>query len=207
MSGTMLVFIDESGDAGFKVEKGSSPVFVAAMVIFADGTAAAATQDAMAKSEARAMHKGEFKFSKTRADIRDKFFAAVAGCPFTVRAIVVRKELIYSANLKSDKETFYEFFVKQMIRHDNERLENARVVIDGSGDREFRKNLGAALRKRGRQGAVKTCKFSDSANDPLIQLADMCVGAIARSFREERKDRGRWRQMLKPRIDNVWVFQ
>ena len=30
----MLVFIDESGDPGFKIEKGSSPVFVTAMVIF-----------------------------------------------------------------------------------------------------------------------------------------------------------------------------
>jgi hypothetical protein len=32
----VLVFIDESGDAGFKVAKGSSPLFVAAMVIFVD---------------------------------------------------------------------------------------------------------------------------------------------------------------------------
>jgi hypothetical protein len=30
----MLVFIDESGDPGFKLDGGSSPVFVAAMVIF-----------------------------------------------------------------------------------------------------------------------------------------------------------------------------
>ena len=36
----MLVFIDESGDPGFKVEKGSTPVFAVAMVIFANGHAA-----------------------------------------------------------------------------------------------------------------------------------------------------------------------
>jgi hypothetical protein len=30
----VLVFIDESGDPGFKLERGSSPVFVVAMVIF-----------------------------------------------------------------------------------------------------------------------------------------------------------------------------
>jgi hypothetical protein len=39
----MLVFIDESGDPGFKLDSGSSPVFVAAMVIFADRNAARAT--------------------------------------------------------------------------------------------------------------------------------------------------------------------
>jgi len=203
----MLVFIDESGDAGFKLDGGSSPVFVAAMVIFEDGAAATATQDAIAGSEARRLHKGEFKFSKTRDDVRDHFFQAVQGCPFTVRAIVVKKELIYSADLKADKETFYEFFVKQMIRHDNDRLANARVVIDGSGDRAFRQNLGAALRRRVREGAVKTVKFSDSKNDPLVQLADMCVGAIARSFREDRADRRRWRQMLGAQVEDVWTFR
>jgi hypothetical protein len=33
--GAVLVFIDESGDAGFKFECGSSPIFVVAMVAFA----------------------------------------------------------------------------------------------------------------------------------------------------------------------------
>jgi len=203
----MLVFIDESGDAGFKVDQGSSPVFVAAMVIFSDSAAAAATQDAIASSEARRMHKGEFKFSKTRAEIRDLFFATVARCPFRVRAIVVQKSLIYSPSLKADKETFYEFFVKQMIRHDEGRLTDARVVIDGSGDRAFRQNLSSVIRRRMRDGAVRSCKFSDSKNDPLVQLADMCAGAIARSFREDRDDRGRWFKMLAPVVEDVWPFR
>jgi hypothetical protein len=203
----MLVFIDESGDAGFMVGHGSSPVFVAAMVIFEDSAAAAATQAAIAGSEARRVHKGEFKFSKTREDLRDLFFQAVRGGPFTVRAIVVKKDEIHFPDLKTDKETFYEFFVKQMILHDNNRLANAKVVIDGSGDRVFRKNLSAALRKRMREGAVKSCKFSDSKNDVLVQLADMCVGAIARSFHEGRANQWRWRNMLDAQIEDVWTFR
>jgi hypothetical protein len=31
----LLIFIDESGDAGFKLDKGASPIFVLAMVAFA----------------------------------------------------------------------------------------------------------------------------------------------------------------------------
>lgn len=203
----MLVFIDESGDAGFKTNQGSSPVFVAAMVIFADGEAASQTEQCIARSEARRLHKGEFKFSKTRDDIRDRFFEAVSGCPFSVRAIVVKKDLIYSAHLRSDKESFYEFFVKQMLLNDNQRLSRARVVLDGSGDREFRQNLSAAIKKRVRDGAIRSFKFSDSKSDALVQLADMCVGAIARSFREDRADRGRWRQMLRRQIEDVWIFR
>ena len=131
----MLVYIDESGDAGFKVERGSSPVFVAAMVLFADADDAALTRRLIAGSAARHLHTGEFKFSKSRDEVRDRFFRAVAAAPFRVRAIVVRKEVINSVHLRSDKESFYEFFVKQMLRHDNGRLANAKVIIDGSGDR------------------------------------------------------------------------
>lgn len=32
----MIVFIDESGDPGFKIESGSSEVFVLALVVFDD---------------------------------------------------------------------------------------------------------------------------------------------------------------------------
>jgi hypothetical protein len=32
----MLVFIDESGDPGFKLKKGSSPIFVVTLVAFRD---------------------------------------------------------------------------------------------------------------------------------------------------------------------------
>jgi len=49
--------------------------------------------------------------------------------------------------------------------------------------------------------------MKDSRGDTLVQLADMCVGAIARSYREDRKDNDRWRKMLLPRIDDVWDFK
>jgi hypothetical protein len=41
----------------------------------------------------------------------------------------------------------------------------------------------------------------------LVQLVDMCAGAIARSYRADRKNRDRWRQMLAPRINDVWDFK
>ena len=203
----MLVYIDESGDAGFRVERGSSPVFVAAMVIFQDADDAALTRDLIKGSAARLLHKGEFKFSKSRDEVRDRFFRAVAAGPFRVRAIVVEKARIHSAVLRSEKESFYEFFVKQMLRHDNGRLTNARVIIDGSGDRAFRQKLSVAIRRKVRDGAIRDCRFSDSRTDPLIQLADMCAGAIARSFRTDRRDAHRWRDLLRPRLDDVWRFQ
>ncbi len=202
----MLVFIDESGDPGFKLEQGASSIFVAAMVIFQTSEAALATQTTIEQSEVRRLHKPkEFKFNKCSFDVRDRFFATVRGCDFSVRAIVVRKNIIYSKALKGDKEKFHEFFVRQMMNHDNGALRNANVIIDGSGDREFKRNLGSALRSR--ESGVKSVRFRDSKSDALLQLSDMCVGAIARSYSSSREEAFRWREMIKHKIVDVWEFR
>ena len=194
-------------NSGFKLNEGASPIFVAAMVVFRDHNEAVNTQHVIEASEARRIHKPEFKFSKCRNDVRDHFFQAVCNCNFFVRAIVVRKELIYSPRLKSDKDKFYEYFVKSMMSHDGGTLSNARVVIDGSGDREFRQTLNTAFRRKLGTGVVRDIRFKESHRDVLVQLADMCAGAIARSCRSDRETPYRWRQMLAPRIDNVWEFR
>ncbi|MDP2359067.1 MAG: DUF3800 domain-containing protein [Beijerinckiaceae bacterium] len=203
----MLVFIDESGDPGFKIERGASPIFVVAMVIFEDDTAARRAQECIQESDVRRAHASEFKFNKCSFDVRDRFFSCVQTCDFKVRAIVVRKDRIYSPRLKADKESFYQYFVNQMMRYDNRVLRDAKVVIDGSGDREFRQNLNAQLRKRLGQGVIRSVRFRDSAGDVLVQLADMCAGAIARSYRPDRPEANRWREALRPKIDDVWDFK
>ena len=178
------------------------------MVIFATSEAAAETQSTIVESEAWRLHKSsEFKFNKCNNKIRDLFFEAVSPCDFTVRAIVVKKELIFSSRLKTSKEGFYEYFVKQMMKHDDGALCNAKVAIDGSGDRAFRRDLNAALRRRLGKGTIKEVRFKDSESDLLIQLADMCVGAIARSYRKNRVDAWRWRKMLGGHVDDVWDFK
>jgi hypothetical protein len=95
----MLVFIDESGDAGFKLERGSTGVFVVALCAF--------TSSAIAGVAARLRIAGEFKFNKTRHELRDAFFRAVLPTQFLVRAIVVEKRKIHSPYLRAEKEKFY----------------------------------------------------------------------------------------------------
>ncbi|NKB78582.1 DUF3800 domain-containing protein [Ochrobactrum daejeonense] len=86
-----------------------------------------------------------------------------------------------------------------MLKFDNGLLKDAKVVIDGSGERSFRNELAAYLRKHTGEGSIKKVIFSDSKNDRLIQLADMCVGAIARSYSPEKKDADRWMRKLSQR--------
>jgi hypothetical protein len=202
----MLVFLDESGDPGFKLNAGSSPVFVVAMVIFETSRDAERTEQKVRDLQAELRVKPEFKFSKLRDEFRDRFFDGICGCPFTVRAIVVQKAIIRSDNLKDHKDRFYNYFVKQLMKHDNGTLLNARLRIDGSGDRAFKKELLAQLRKS-LQGRISEIRFSDSESDSLIQLADMCAGAIARSAHTERKDPRRWLDKLRPRVTDIWSFR
>ena len=205
----MLVLIDESGDAGFKIARGSSSHFVVAMVMFRDYAEAERTSATIADARAILRIKTEFKFNKCCDAVRDQFFKAVVPFDFTIRALVVDKAKIYSDHLRENKERFYNYFVKLLLHYDHGALCGARVKIDGSGDREFKRELEHYLRQQVKGGKIQSVKFAESHRDNLIQLADMTAGAIARSYRQESRDHAqRWRQMLADagKIEDVWDF-
>lgn len=205
----MLVLIDESGDPGFKIVRGSSSHFVVAMVVFDDNAEAERTSTAIANLRERLRVKPEFKFAKSADVVRDAFFASICTFNFTVRALVVDKAAIYSERLRETPDWFYNYFLRMMLAHDDGTLDGARVKIDGSGDREFRRSLTTYLRHQLQAGKIDSFRFADSSRDNLIQLADMVAGAILRSYRDDRKTAGRWRQMLAHagRLGNVWDFR
>lgn len=206
----MLVLIDESGDPGFKLVRGSSSHFVIAMVVFDDFAEAERTSAAIGTLRQQLALKAEFKFSKCHDDIKDAFFDCVRGCRFSVRALVVDKSAIYSENLRERKELFYNFFVKLLLANDHGVLTDARIKIDGSGDRRFKNELNTYLRHQLQPGQVRSIRFAESHRDNLIQLADMASGAIFRSYRaDDRKHADRWRQVLARagRLGDVWEFR
>lgn len=94
------------------------------------------------------------------------------------------------------------------MQHDIGILQKASIKIDGSGNKEFKKALTSYLRKYIGENKIKKFKFIDSKRDNLIQLADMVIGAIARSTNETRKDSKRWLKILqqKRKIKNIWYF-
>lgn len=204
----MLVFIDESGCGGFKFIRGSSPYFVVAMVIFdspEEATAASITIEGLREELG---HKPlEFKFSSCSDAVRDGFIKGVLRHKFIVRAIVVNKQALYSVHLRSNKDSFYNYFVQLLLKHDGGVLRGANIQIDGSGDREFKRALNGYLRRELSGGKISKVTFSDSHRNKLVQLADMAAGAIARSYNgRERQNPDRWRTMLRPKIKDVWEF-
>ena len=106
-----------------------------------------------------------------------------------------------------EMDRFHRFLVSLLVGGEGSSLADAKVIIDGSGDREFRRDLGTYLRRKSPKGAIREVRFKDSRSDPLLQLADMCVGAIARSHRTDRPDADRWLRLLTPRIVQLVDYQ
>jgi len=197
----MLVFVDESGCPGFKFARGSDPIFGIGMVVFASDDAAKATADTLGILRPKLRHKSEFKFSKCSDELRDAFFQGVADCPFTVHALIVRKEALRGEHLRKDTDSFYKHFARMLMAQGAGSLQRARVRMDGRGSREFQRSLGTYLRRE--LGArIRDVKMSDSARDPLMQLADMCIGAITRAERD-RQGGSRWKCMIARRIQDI----
>ncbi len=205
----MLVFIDESGDPGFRIVRGSSSHFVIAMVIFDDAGEAERASVAIAAVRNALRVKPEFKFTKSHRHVRDGFFDAVAGFRFRVRALIVDKAAIYSDRLREDSDRFYNYFVRQLLSHDHGVLSGANIKIDGSGDAEFKKELNAYLRRQLREGQISKLRFANSRRDNLLQLADMCAGAILRARRGDGKQDACWLRVLQRagRIEDLWDFR
>jgi hypothetical protein len=95
--------------------------------------------------------------------------------------------------------------VSEVARYGNATQRSPDVRIDASGSQEFRLTLTSQLRQSLNR-RVSDMRMSGSAGDPLVQLADMCIGAVTRAVRSEREDRDRWLRMLLPRIGNIWHF-
>ena len=144
----MLIFIDESGDPGFKLGRGSSSHFVVAMVIFDKNEDAEFTAKVVKEALTDLKIRPEFKFNQSRNFVRDEFFNKIIKCKFRVRALVVDKEKIYSKNLREDDEKFYNYFVRLLIDFQELKLNDVSIKIDGSGDREFKKELNRYLRSQ-----------------------------------------------------------
>jgi hypothetical protein len=201
----LLVFIDESGDPGFKLGRGSTSHFVVAMVIFDKNEDAEFTSRVIKDALMDLKIRPEFKFSKTSDNKKDEFFSRIGKCKFRVRALVVDKEKIYSKNLREDDEKFYNYFVRLLIDFQELKQNNVSVKIDGSGDREFKKELNRYLRSQIKSNLKLKIELVDSNKNYLIQLADMVAGAIAKSYPNQiRQANDSWKQSLGKKVENIW---
>jgi hypothetical protein len=195
----MLAFVDESGDAGMQKKVGSSEFFVICAVLFLDNADAHAC-DKRIDELRRECFRGkniEFRFNKCCKAHRKLFLNGIMGHEFLYMAFVLNKAKLYGPGFKF-KDPFYKYTCKLLFENAKPYLTNASVIIDGSGDRSFRKQLQRYLKEKINTDSqtIRKVKIEKSHKNNLLQLADMIVGSIARYYRKDKADRFDYRGIV-----------
>jgi hypothetical protein len=184
----VLVFVDESGDLGRKLGRGSSDFFTIALVVFERREDA---QKCQARIEALQAEKGfglrqEFKFHDDNHRLRLAFLEAVSGERFTCHTFTLNKA---SPRLSGPGFAYpsaaYKWVCSTTFDNAKSFLVDARVVIDGSGNRLFRQQMGTYLRRQintQEEHCISSVKIGRSHGDPLLQLADYVAGVTNRGY-------------------------
>ncbi|MCW1888213.1 MAG: DUF3800 domain-containing protein [Candidatus Moranbacteria bacterium] len=204
-----LVFIDDSGDPGFKIEQGSSSHFVIACIIFDDSLDAeeAALIIKKYRRELSWPDQREFKFNKTNKKLIKELLERVKSATFRVRAICIDKRKIYSHELKNKQDSFYNYAIKEVLEKTT-TLNHASIKLDGHSGRAYKKSATMYFKREVNKKSSKIAKvrFVHSHSDVLIQLADLVAGAILRSTQDAKTDHKEYLEIIQPKIEDIWYF-
>lgn len=194
------------------MNKGSTRFFVIALIIFDDDLEAekAAVCIKDLKRKLGFPDDLEFKFNKSSRKTRESFLKAVDNFDFKIRSIVFDKMKVKSTELKNNKNSFYSYAIKMVLKYSRNFIIQAKVKIDGNGDRVFRKSFLTYLRRElssMEKPILKHCKIVDSKGSVLIQMADMIAGALRRSYDDCRGDAEIYKAIIKKHIQDEWQFR
>jgi hypothetical protein len=176
-----FIYLDETGDTGFKFERGSSHYYVVTLMIVADQIPMRNAVDDL-RTELRFTDGIEFKFSRSSNAIRQRFFSAI------------RRLDISAVSIAADKHDFMEYralghaalhseIIKTLLLDCHELFENATLIIDESTKgRRHQRNLTTSLRTalNAQNAAPKLARiiYHQSHRDNLLQAVDMISGAV-----------------------------
>ena len=208
----MLVFIDESGDPGLKIQKGSSRYFTIALVIFEDREEALACDQriTLLKKELGWKERDEFHFKRNSDKVRRAFLQAIAPYNFFYYGIVVNKDprKLYGEGFR-DKQSFYKYACGLVFQNAKEKLGKSIVVIDRSGNLDFRRQLAKYLRKKINEEdkkLISKVKMQRSTGNNLLQLTDYVAGVINRSVQARKKFAREYRKIIAHREIYVQIW-
>ncbi|MBI4288270.1 MAG: DUF3800 domain-containing protein [Chloroflexi bacterium] len=184
----MLVFVDESGDLGFKFDRGSTRYFTIALVVFESGEAAMACQRAIerTKDQLGLPANYEFHFHGDSHERRLALLGAAARQDFSCYTFTLDKASprLTGRGFKY-RDPSYKWVCRIALENMTSDLQNATIIIDGSGERKFRHQIKDYLRRElnsEQRQKIREVRISRSSSDPLVQLADYVAGVTNRLY-------------------------
>ena len=206
----MIIFIDESGDLGQNISRGSSKIFVIAMIIFkknSDIEHASFKIGELRKSLGKSKYY-EFKFNKMRKSERIKFLRNIKSENFEIKTLIVSKDKDFISNVKGFD---YGSLLGMLLIRNKNSIKNAQIRLDKIGGKEYKKLINVYLRKILNDGTskniIKEFKFVDSKNNNLIQLADIIAGSINRYYQDSKGDSNIYKEIIEEKIKDEWFVK
>ena len=197
-----LVFIDDSGDPGFK-EGASSSTFVLAAALFIDPEIATIVNKEISDYRRSLGWKDEheFKFRKAPKKIKLRFLEIVSKYHFDIYAVYINKADYPNVFKFSDDEKLYNWTTKELLAI--MPLEEAKVKADGKYGKSYKQRVQTYIRQELNTKDFKKVDdfdIKESNKDNLIQLADIIVGSINRSFQTSKTDSEEYIRIIRKKI-------
>jgi len=122
--------------------------------------------------------------------------------------IVNKRSLKFSKKVSS--KGIYNSLLSLLLDKCLRKKGNVRIRLDGKAERELQKSIRSFikryLRAKGKDVRLDF-KIINSKNDDIIQLTDIIVGSIARSYMENKKDSARYKIIIEKQIELEWILE
>ena len=197
----MIIAVDDAGDPGLKLKEGSSKFFIIAAVLFEDGLDAEETALKIKRLRQKLgwQQRHEFKFRKTSPEIRKLFLSEIKNCRFEVSLVILDKaDVAEVKEFKNDASKLYNAVILKSLQAFDGKLKQIHILVDGESGSTYRRNVKTFFRKHLPKGTMRQLTYRNSAEDNLVQLADMIAGAARRSV--ERDKDASYLKVVKKRI-------
>jgi hypothetical protein len=181
-----LALMDESGDAGMKINKGSSALFTIGLVLFQEDSHAEgcrASIQALRPELGMKLHgkAAEFHFASTTPEHREVFLSKVAGFSFQFFTATITKARL-SGRTWHKKEYMYQRAGTLALDQALKDMLEAKLVFDATSSKKFDWDFLRFLKKHAgfyeRVPVIKETQRLDSYKDDLLQLIDLICGAV-----------------------------
>ncbi len=183
----MKIAIDESGDVGRKLWKGSSRWFVVAAAIVPDTEhGCGPVCQAVSTYKEQYMQGMELHYSKNNHEQHIDFFRYMHDKDYIFAAIAIdkRRLLARKPHILRSKMSLLQWSFDNLFLQLRPWLDHPTVVMDTNGPPGFNRALHRYVlrhfgsRHKGDGHAIQEVISVDSRTEPLVQLADYVAGAV-----------------------------
>jgi len=197
-----FIYIDDSGDAGLKNSNTDKLIIAAVIIIEEDKKAVLNDAINLYREQLGWNELDEFKFAKTNKTILVDLINYIKNFDYKVYVVVLDKSEIDIDRIPKDKISIYNHVLKELLLRVCKDKQN--ITIDGKYGKKHDAEVRVYLRKQLRNNGITgtRIKFIDSRKDSLVQLADIVVGSVARSYKN-KIDSQRYIDLLKDKIIKI----